>query len=1155
MDVERLKLGEEFSLWVRLLAPGTLHEGCVDLRMDAQREGRCTLGQGNNLVPAEVLPQSAGDAAAAAVRIERGAALYAAIVSPVSTQTVEVRLSFLTEPVVTMSDFAVVVPHQLYADTNVKKPSGMSWPAYLRQELTLPDAAGTDGFFLFTLGRGQEMTLVGEHLYLKVERQEKNGMPCLWGIELKRHAQKLPPTLRLARGRLLVYDEAQATSFQADNAAVQYERLAADAQHGTYIEQWNRYGELEGDILLDRARKVGVLHFTRAEPVKDGGKETRFFLRETPPDLLRTFNKKREGFCLVPEDHLPPYLLAGGEDVTWDLYEEIERETRAAKKKQVAEHPFVLAHEDASVSYQKWKEQHPQWGAGAKEERYPYLPFVRYEEQQAALILEGYDDYPAGCVLIYDINGKRVSLERKANARRYIRDGEKAGMPQLRFLLEGARDQMTPPPRVPHIRAITPFVQEKVFGAHPPTDTQAKAVDVALNTPDIALIQGPPGTGKTTVISAIVERLNEEADRKGSKSGQVLVSAFQHDAVENVIQKLSVNAMPTYKFGKRGDDEEHRDINETFDQWVGDLRSRLAAKYPELGVSEAVMRVEQSYSNYVRQPGRLQRENLLADLTRLMGELSPSLGRELSALCRSYALSSAPADSSGRERLGIVRALRVRGGAATDDDAARLADFYAAFQGDVTEKEKKLIEACLKTQDAWTDAQYRKLRRLKEKYLGLSMERPQYQRPKIDQHLDDICQRALKELKRARRAKNQKQELLASFALNLAEDPVGVRDSLIADNYVFGATVQQSDGTDIRWAKLAERNAPVYFETVIVDEAARSSPLDLLIPMAGAQRRIVLVGDQKQLPHIVDEEVCKRMDAGADTQSVDEIRGQYEKSLFEHLFDLMKNLEEKDHIVRTVTLDQQFRMHPLLGHFVSDAFYESALQSPIPADAPGFQQALPGLGGRPALWLDVPFDAGDEGRDGTSRFRAAEAKAAARLLHQWMDSEAGQDLTFGVISFYKAQKDAVYEALCEEGMASYDSSWQIKEPYDALTNGAERLRIGTVDAFQGMEFDVVLLMMVRTRELPLRLGKNERDYNRVFGHLRSKNRLCVSMSRGKRVLAVIGDKALAQSPEARTKSSEDGGPDLGIPELAAFADLCDADGVVMSAMEGAFAVE
>ncbi len=56
---------------------------------------------------------------------------------------------------------------------------------------------------------------------------------------------------------------------------------------------------------------------------------------------------------------------------------------------------------------------------------------------------------------------------------------------------------------------LTKRVRKKIF-KNDPTENQEKAIEIALNTPDIAIIQGPPGTGKTTVINAICERLFEE---------------------------------------------------------------------------------------------------------------------------------------------------------------------------------------------------------------------------------------------------------------------------------------------------------------------------------------------------------------------------------------------------------------------------------------------------------------------------------------------------------------------------------------------------------------------------------------------------------------------------------------------------------------------
>ncbi|WP_229687693.1 AAA domain-containing protein [Helicobacter pylori] len=97
---------------------------------------------------------------------------------------------------------------------------------------------------------------------------------------------------------------------------------------------------------------------------------------------------------------------------------------------------------------------------------------------------------------------------------------------------------------------LTKRVKKKIF-EHDPTANQEKAVKIALNTPDIAIIQGPPGTGKTTVINAICERLFEEYPKDKNIKGQILLCSQGHDATNNVRERIKVGGLPTFKFGAK----------------------------------------------------------------------------------------------------------------------------------------------------------------------------------------------------------------------------------------------------------------------------------------------------------------------------------------------------------------------------------------------------------------------------------------------------------------------------------------------------------------------------------------------------------------------------------------------------------------------------
>lgn len=86
-------------------------------------------------------------------------------------------------------------------------------------------------------------------------------------------------------------------------------------------------------------------------------------------------------------------------------------------------------------------------------------------------------------------------------------------------------------------------------------------------------------TGKTTVITAIIERLNELCDKREKVNGQVLITSFQHDAVRNVIERLRINSLPTIKFGKQDRaGEEDLTRERVIEEWCEEYIARLNAK-------------------------------------------------------------------------------------------------------------------------------------------------------------------------------------------------------------------------------------------------------------------------------------------------------------------------------------------------------------------------------------------------------------------------------------------------------------------------------------------------------------------------------------------------------------------------------------------------
>jgi superfamily I DNA and/or RNA helicase len=402
-------------------------------------------------------------------------------------------------------------------------------------------------------------------------------------------------------------------------------------------------------------------------------------------------------------------------------------------------------------------------------------------------------------------------------------------------------------------------------------------------------------------------------------------------------------------------------------------------------------------------------------------------------------------------------------------------------------------------------------------------------RPAAREDVVDLLNAVVDDLDARRRATAEGVDVaLAEYLEELRGDPEAVLATLRIYTTSLATTCQQADSRAVRGVKDGER----LFDTVIVDEAARASPLDLLIPLTLAARRVVLVGDQNQLPHMLEPDVESELRSDASNELAT-----LRESLFGRLFTLLHKGDDTPGPRRAVRLRSQYRMHRVLGDFVARCFYDGNLHSPRPDE--DFSHELDGYDNRPAAWLSVPHAAGGE-HGGQSKARTAEAGAIALELRRHV--YARPDLTFGVISFYSAQVRLIWEELVKHGMAERaGSGYALVEELRRDADGGERdrVQVGTVDAFQGKQFDVAVLSVTRSSRMP-RLDPAQADpghpahaayeqwARRGYGHLMLTNRLCVAMSRQQRLLIVVGDDAMFTSRLAPA----------GVAPLTEFHRLC-----------------
>lgn len=721
------------------------------------------------------------------------------------------------------------------------------------------------------------------------------------------------------------------------------------------------------------------------------------------------------------------------------------------------------------------------------------------------------------------LRGDLARIRRRREAHERIAKA-KTSIPQLLLLLE---NRPVPVRRMQAMEPLSAAAKAK-FRNSSPTPRQVEAIRVALNTPDIAVIQGPPGTGKTRTIAAIVERLTENSKKENALFERVLLTSFQHDAVENVAAMTEIRGLPAMKIGRRsGDQSEDLTVQMWGQRIAAALEADLAGS-PEMPLRKLLETVRVRHAAYVQSPGTdAEAARMLLELRDLARPHLPAvLLDRIASVVERLRLGNAGLDADREYAVVAARSLRVLPDAFMDDGprmAWRALERLSSGPW-LTADDRALLEKAKDWQSGNPPGFLPEVEALRDRLLdALQTEAPPSRTPLVNAEVVDVLDQMSSTVENlARRSVREGANLaLEQLMQDLKTDPHGLRDVIERYTVVLAATCQQAVSN--RMMDLLDDD--IEFENVIVDEAARANPLDLLIPMSRAARRIILVGDHRQLPHLLEPEVERELEKSVSEETRVHIR----QSLFERLFLHVKSLEAQDGIKRWVTLDTQYRMHPILGAFVSDAFYkphnEAFGSAEGAAENPAFDHSLGGqYEGRLAVWKDIPFSSGAEERARYSWRRRSEANWIAKETRRILEEAPG--LSVGVISFYSAQVDAIMNAMQQVGLTAFTDEGDrvIADAWRTTSNAhgepCERLRVGTVDAFQGKEFDIVILSLTRSNRLS---AADEKAKRRKFGHLLLENRLCVAMSRQKRLLTVVGDAAMA-TPE--------------LPGLHEFMKLC-----------------
>ena len=938
-------------------------------------------------------------------------------------------------------------------------------------------------------GLENSFQLCSNRITVDLRRTEENR------LRVERVAKSRPPKdfseqrpLILVQAAMWFCDMSIAGTLRGD-IRTELDVLARNAD--TYLSLWREYNELEQKAILERANEFGWIHYSSEEMLANG--DHRFHLEkqanlEQRLQILRDLSE----FSLEVSDKEP------------DLS---SLETATTSQKTFFGQIIEIDSQNLTID-------------------------IRPSDPDELL------SPPLRGFLFVSLQGDRTRLRRRKYAEELIRTAT-CPMPQLGLILQ---DQKIPVSNHRKYKLLTRTILAAFNGS--PTPRQEEALRIAINTPDITLIQGPPGTGKTKVITAIQASLAEiEKNQNGTVSHRLLLTSYQHDAVENAAERTIIFGLPAVRIGGKSSRSDNLD---NVDRWRRERIEALEAKradWSELPDTTLLRQVQNLITGYVLTPGNLpQTATLLENIYnlttgRISGELSDRLLEQSRTLTLGNSINNSINDQARELAIQAIRSLRTEPISFSDDGPTAAYKTLRRIESLnlLSDNDRNLLE----TAADWDNFEslgeppfLNELATLQIKLLDQltpnmgDFTTAPVANPDIEALLEQVRDALTEQVRQSRAGV---EAVLEEYLNDLKSDPNGVRQMLRYYTVVLAATCQQAVGKEMEWTT---GNVDSVFETVIIDEAARANPLDLFIPMAKAERRIILVGDHRQLPHILEEDVERKL-SSSNQITQDALK----KSLFERLFKQLQEWEKRDGIKRTVTLDTQYRMHPVLGDFVSRTFYEYHGEPPIKAgrSEEEFSHNLPGYQGKVAAWINVPLNLGSETK-GQSKSRRIEARRIAEELKRLIEHDS--HLTFGVIAFYRAQVTELWQELCQLELAEVtdDGIYQVAPAWRETTNHdgklVERLRIGTVDAFQGKEFDVVFLSMTRsnniqaTPDLPT-------TYLRKYGFLLLENRLCVAMSRQQRLLIVAGDlemvRAEADKPENQRQA---------IRELIAFYELC-----------------
>ncbi|AJA49159.1 serine/threonine-protein kinase PrkC [Clostridium pasteurianum DSM 525 = ATCC 6013] len=584
------------------------------------------------------------------------------------------------------------------------------------------------------------------------------------------------------------------------------------------------------------------------------------------------------------------------------------------------------------------------------------------------------------------------------------------------------------------------------------------SLEKALSSDDLFLLQGPPGTGKTTFISELVCQI-----LKRNSESKILIASQSHVAVDHSLTKVK-ELIPNIKMIRIGIKEKFSEsvINYTLDAFCQEWTATVIAKCKEaienykneIGLDESL----QGKNSMILEIEQLTKtvESLIDELSEVEEEKSQIdilngkwhyINDKISAMQKLVQVKSN--SISGQELVSIL------------DDFTENINGLNDRLGDIIEESVQLSE-----QKEELERRYQKINddiNSKSKnitdwkeVLGVSSQE-EYEALKSD------IKNSLKE-NQIKYNQFSKIEALCKEWIKRVQHGDGLLQESLVDATIVGATC-------LGIASLGT-NVELNFDWVIVDEAGKATPPEILVPI-NLGKKIVLVGDHKQLPPVVDENLIK----DPENSKFNLTKKDLETSLFEYLEQYL------DESCKSI-LDEQYRMNPVIGELISQMFYDGKLISRTSKEEKSIPLKI--FDHKSLIWLSTAQKSNNKEeilRSG--QYYTYRNRCEANIIFDYLlkindeldDLKINKEVA--IIAGYRAQRDLL--------ISIFESQ------YSSRLKKRMKIEINTVDAFQGRETDIVFYSVVRSND----------EGN--LGFLQDVRRLNVAFSRARELLIVVGN--------------------------------------------------